>query len=88
MLDQPGEIAERLQISGARIDPAEHVEIDETVVDRGDNGIGHEYRSPRNRRIVPADIDDDEAVMDPRHAQLFRKLVLILLNQHDLLGPR
>ena len=34
---------------------------------------------------MAAHINDDETVPDPRHAQLFFKLALILLCEHDLL---
>ena len=88
MLNQPGKIAERAQLSGARIDTAEHVEIDETVIHWRDDRIRHEDRLARDRRVMPANIDDDEVMVDARHAQLFLQLILILLGEQNLLRPR
>ena len=42
----------------------------------------------RNRRIMPANIDDNKTMVDARHAKLFFKLALVFLREHDLLRPR
>ena len=47
---------------GRRIHRAEHVEIDETVVERGDQGIGDRMRQPHQVAVDARRIDHNEVV--------------------------
>ena len=69
LADHFGIVADPDHFEGGRIDRAEHVEIDETVVERGDQRIGHRMGEPHQIGIVARRIDDDEivAVLDRAH---------------------
>ena len=47
---------------GGRVDGAEHVEVDEAVVERRDQRIGHGMGEPREIAVGARRIDDDEIV--------------------------
>ena len=47
---------------GRGIDRAEHVEIDEAVVERRDQRVGHRMGEPHQIAVVAGRIDDDEIV--------------------------
>ena len=88
MLNLSREISARFELAASRINSAKHIQISEAIIDRRHNRIGHKNSPPRERRVMPADINDDEAVPDPRHAKLFFKFAFILLRKHDLLWSR
>ncbi len=48
---------------GDRIDGAEHVEIHETVVERGDQRVRHRVREPHQIAVAARRIDHDEVVV-------------------------
>ena len=47
---------------GGRVDGAEHIEIDEAVVERGNQRVGHGMREPREIAVGAGRVDDDEIV--------------------------
>ena len=55
-------MADTGQFECGRIDHAEHVEIDEAVVERRDQRIGHGVGEPHQIGIGARGIDDDEVV--------------------------
>lgn len=46
----------------SRIDRDEHVEVDESVVERRDQRVGHRMGQPHQISVVAGRIDDDEIV--------------------------
>jgi len=57
-----GEMAGARHRKSHRVDSREHVEIDEAVVERCDQRIGHRMRKPHQIAVVPRRIDDNEIV--------------------------
>ena len=45
--------------AGGRVEAGEHVEVDEAVVHRGDQGVGGGVREPRVGRVGAGTVDDD-----------------------------
>ncbi|MGY3420593.1 hypothetical protein ACVWZW_001068 [Bradyrhizobium sp. F1.13.4] len=70
------------------IDGAEHIEIEEAVVDRGHQRVGHRVRKPHQVAVGAGRIDDDEveAALDRRDRlhELKELRILVLGDLHGL----
>ena len=47
---------------GLGVDGAKHLEVDKTVIERGDQGVGQRMRQPHQISVMAGGIDDDQAV--------------------------
>ena len=63
VLDGAGIVADAGDAEVFRIDVAEHVEVDEAVIERRDQRVGHRVRQPRQIVVVAGRVDDDVAVI-------------------------
>src|SRR5208282_659729 len=81
-----GVVADAGHLEGGRIDDAEHIEIDEAVVKRGNQRIGHRMGQPHQVRIAARRVDDDEIVAALDRAHRFGEGAKFL--RLDFIEPR
>src|ERR1700723_419282 len=79
-------MADTVELERMRIDLTEHVKVDETVVKRCDQGIGHRMSKPHQVGVVSRRIDNDEiAIALHRAHRSGESLEFLCL---DLIEPR